>query len=354
MAFPTQEMIIQEADSQAIWHLPLGIDPDDVQFLGGGTFGRVLAVRTLAGQEFAIKKFTNPFQDESFAKRTYREVCILRHLSAHRCPHVLQYVGTYSPQSGDERLKDIYVVTEKCDSDLRTVLQYNKLSVAHIQLIAYRIISGLHFIHSAGIIHRDLKPENIAIFGNCSIRIIDMGMSRGRQGDNDTPYVQTRYYRAPEVVALCDYDESADVWSFGCVLCECFGVPIPFPGRTTPEQFYEIFLKLGSPPPEFYQRVPTDAVRTYIDSLGVRDPLPVQEFVPNATPEAIDLLSRIFVYCNRPTASDLLEHPFFARYRQPELEVTCPPFDSSFEHEDIPIEELQSRLRHIMQEDFQS
>lgn len=154
MAFVSQEVLVQEPDSQVVWHLPSLVDPSSVQFLGGGTFGRVVAVTTTNGGQFAIKKFTNPFQDATFALRTYREVCILRHLSRYNCPYILQYVGTYSPQPEDTPMRDLYVVTERCESDLRTVLQHNKLTVPHIQLITYRILCGLHFIHSAGIIHR--------------------------------------------------------------------------------------------------------------------------------------------------------------------------------------------------------
>ncbi|EGD82769.1 CMGC/MAPK/P38 protein kinase [Salpingoeca rosetta] len=296
MAFQSQAVLVQEPDSQVVWHLPALVIPESVQFLGGGTFGRVVGVNTSNGGQFAVKKFTNPFQDATFALRTYREICILRHLSRNGCPHVLQYIGTYSPQPEDVPLQELYVVTEKCDSDLRTVLRHNKLTVPHIQLITYRILCGLYFIHSAGVIHRDLKPENVAIFEDCSVRIIDMGLSRGRNGGNDTPYVQTRFYRAPEVVALCEYDQSADVWSFGCILCECFGSNIPFPGRNTPEQFYEIFRKIGTPPQSFLDHVPTDAVRTHIASLGQRPRQAIQEFVPTATPEAADLLDSIFVY----------------------------------------------------------
>ena len=164
MSFVSQDVVVQEPDAEVVWRLPSLVDPGSVRFLGGGTFGRVVAVRTTTGAEFAIKKFTNPFQDSTFALRTYREICILRHLSQHGCPHILNYVGTYSPQMHDEKLQELYLVTEKCDSDLRTVLQCNQLTVPHIQLITYRILCGLHFMHSAGIIHRDLKPENVAIF----------------------------------------------------------------------------------------------------------------------------------------------------------------------------------------------
>ncbi len=139
----------------------------------------------------AVKRFTRPFENLQHARRTLREILSLKvgegrgsprpppttqhqpplsqHLRGGAHNHVLQFLGLYSPQAttGGE-LHDLYMVTELCDSDLRTVLSHNQLTEAHIQLIMYRVACGMRYIHSAGIIHRDLKPENIAVFaGGC-------------------------------------------------------------------------------------------------------------------------------------------------------------------------------------------
>ena len=54
-------------------------------------------------------------------------------------------------------------------------------------------------MHSAGIIHRDLKPSNIVVKEDCSLKILDFGLARNVGNFMMTPYVVTRYYRAPEV-----------------------------------------------------------------------------------------------------------------------------------------------------------
>eukprot|EP00055_Hartaetosiga_balthica_P008078 m.28969 g.28969 ORF g.28969 m.28969 type:complete len:353 (+) comp6109_c0_seq1:223-1281(+) len=346
-----EEVPVDIRGYKAVWHLPPGIDSSSMEYLGGGTFGRVMSVLTDDGA-VAIKKFTNPFFDIVYAKRTYREVCLLRHLSRGGCPFVIRYMGTYSPQVEAGILNDIYMVTERCDSDLRTVLMHNELSESHIQLMMYRVLCGLTYIHSAGIVHRDLKPENIAVCEDCTIRIIDMGLGRGRPTAQETPYVQTRAYRAPEVVALCEYDNRADVWSFGCIICECFSRRLPFPGKSTTDQFQTIFSKLGTPPPSFLEQVPTDSVRLYIETLGEKESVPIQSYVPNCSEEALDLLNSILVYVGRPQAHELLEHPFFAPYREEELEIACDPFDASFEEEELSMENLHERVRQLIIEDM--
>lgn len=79
---------------------------------------------------------------------------------------------------------------------------------------------GIKHLHSAAVIHRDLKPSNIVVKSDCTLKILDFGLAR-TAGNNSfmmTPYVVTRYYRAPEVILGMGYKENVDIWSVGCIM----------------------------------------------------------------------------------------------------------------------------------------
>lgn len=94
-----------------------------------------------------------------------------------------------------------------------------------LQLITRQCLEALQYLHNLGIVHCDLKPENILIksYKRCEIKVIDLGSSCF-QTDNLCLYVQSRSYRAPEVMLGLQYDEKIDIWSLGCILAElCSG-----------------------------------------------------------------------------------------------------------------------------------
>lgn len=84
-----------------------------------------------------------------------------------------------------------------------------------------QLLRSLAFLHSQNVWHCDLKPENIAFsdVSNCRVKVIDLG-SACFAGDGPQAYLQTRCYRAPEVVINAPYGPKIDVWSLGCVLAE--------------------------------------------------------------------------------------------------------------------------------------
>ena len=89
-----------------------------------------------------------------------------------------------------------------------------------MQFIIKSILENLKFLKNIGIVHCDLKPENIVYTSdNKNIKIIDYG-SATYIDDTNYWYIQTRPYRAPEVVLGCPFDYSVDMWSLGCVLYE--------------------------------------------------------------------------------------------------------------------------------------
>ena len=87
-------------------------------------------------------------------------------------------------------------------------------------------------MHKKKVVHRDLKPENV-LLKNDEVKICDFGSSKVLDQDDfkNTPYVVSRYYRAPELILACTkYSDSIDIWAVGCILFELVTRTPMFPG----------------------------------------------------------------------------------------------------------------------------
>lgn len=102
-------------------------------------------------------------------------------------------------------------------------------TLGKLQLIARQILTALSTLHRLHIIHCDLKPENILMksYANCQVKVIDIGSS-SLFHDEVQFYIQTRCYRAPEVILGCEYTEKIDLWSLGCIIAELYSGQVLF------------------------------------------------------------------------------------------------------------------------------
>ena len=101
-------------------------------------------------------------------------------------------------------------------------------------------------MHDLGISHRDLKPENVLLKDGI-VRICDVGSSKVLDDPKysanpmNTPYVVSRYYRAPELILGTNrYNESIDIWAAGCILFELMTKRPLFPGDSEGLQLVEM------------------------------------------------------------------------------------------------------------------
>ena len=92
-----------------------------------------------------------------------------------------------------------------------------------LKKISRQLLTSLEYLHSLDLIHCDLKPENILIksYSRCEVKVIDFGSSC-YVTDHLSSYVQSRSYRAPEVILGAPYDTKVDMWSLGCILSELY------------------------------------------------------------------------------------------------------------------------------------
>jgi dual specificity protein kinase YAK1 len=103
-------------------------------------------------------------------------------------------------------------------------------------------LEALVSCNRSNLIHCDIKPENILVAENgINVKLIDFGNATFN-GHQVYTYIQSRYYRAPEVLLGAYkfnsngtkepyYDQSIDMWSLGCTAIELFIKTPIFPGR---------------------------------------------------------------------------------------------------------------------------
>lgn len=135
--------------------------------------------------------------------------------------------------------------------DLLRSTEFYGVSLNLVRKFSRQILSCLAFLarDDIRIVHCDLKPENVLLRHpqRSAIKVVDFGASC-RVSENMFTYVQSRFYRAPEVILGLPYDTQVDVWSLGCMLVELHtGYPL-FAGQDEGDQMAAIVQRLGMPP----------------------------------------------------------------------------------------------------------
>ena len=140
--------------------------------IGGGGFGQVALVHdSVLGTEVAIKRILDPFRSIQHAKRSFREVRLLRLVNEdvdpdtndRRCVEMVKMIDAFSSESTLEQFNSVYIVMEAITGTLHTIIRSVVLGDPQVAYITYQLLRGLKYMHSCGIIHRDLKPSNIGI-----------------------------------------------------------------------------------------------------------------------------------------------------------------------------------------------
>ena len=133
--------------------------------------------------------------------------------------------------------------------------KFKGLEKSLVKRISVQILIALRHVHSLGIIHRDLKLENILLKheNKSSIKLIDFG-SATMYPKPYYSYIQSRYYRAPEVLLGCGYNNKIDIWSFGCIVVELLTGKSLFPGTSQKDMLSKIINILGMPPMSLLNR----------------------------------------------------------------------------------------------------
>lgn len=102
-------------------------------------------------------------------------------------------------------------------------------TMPRLSYLTRQILVALNFVHGLGLVHSDVKPENILLssYSRAKAKLIDFGSSCFLT-DRQSSYIQSRSYRAPEVILGLPYDGRIDIWSLGCVVAEMFTGEVTF------------------------------------------------------------------------------------------------------------------------------
>jgi serine/threonine protein kinase len=134
-----------------------------------------------------------------------------------------------------------------------------------------------------------------------------------------TTYVQTRWYRAPELLLDCDeVTKQADMWSVGCIMAELFTGQVLFPGTSPIDQLDLIMNVLGSPNVKTFKAA-SRLAKDHLRKQKQREAVPLEQVLPGIEdPLAMDLLSKLLAFNpdQRIRASEAILHPYFAEYSE--------------------------------------
>ncbi|KAB0359903.1 hypothetical protein FD755_002209 [Muntiacus reevesi] len=278
--------------------------------IGSGAQGIVCAAfDTVLGINVAVKKLSRPFQNQTHAKRAYRELVLLKCVN-HK--NIISLLNVFTPQKTLEEFQD------------------------------------------------DLKPSNIVVKSDCTLKILDFGLARTACTNfMMTPYVVTRYYRAPEVILGMGYKENVDIWSVGCIMGELVKGCVIFQGTDHIDQWNKVIEQLGTPSADFMKKLqPT--VRNYVENRPKYPGIKFEELFPDwifpseserdkiKTSQARDLLSKMLVIDpdKRISVDEALRHPYITVWYDP-AEAEAPPpqiYDAQLEEREHAIEEWKELI----------
>ncbi|KAL2623544.1 hypothetical protein R1flu_003749 [Riccia fluitans] len=273
-------------------------DLERVGILGSGSSGKVYKVRhRRSGKIYALKCIQEK-HEPSLGKQIMKEMQILRGASGSR--FVVQCYGIY------ERGGEILFVLEYMDAgtlaDVRK--KYERISEEYLAEISRQVLTGLNYLHKKKIVHRDIKPSNLLLNRKQEVKIADFGVSTvlANTMAQCNSFVGTCAYMSPERFNPDgnggNYDGySADIWSLGLTLLECFigRFPCLKEGEKPDWPTLMCAICLGDPPSP-----PADATpyfRSFIKVCLQKDPL------------------------RRPTAEQLLRHPFLIQYENQDCKL---------------------------------
>lgn len=229
--------------------------------LGTAAFSTALQCVDLAAEDdeaqwVCLKVIKN---NKDFFDQSLDEIKLLQYINSCGDPdkhHVLRLIDFFYCK------EHLFIVSELLKENLYEFGRFIRengnepyYTMPRLKRIMKQVLEALVFIHSLKLIHCDIKPENIVIksFSRCEVKLIDFGSSCFTT-DHLTTYIQSRSYRAPEVIIGHPYDTRIDIWSVGAVLAELHTGYVLFQNDSVATMLSRITGILGAFPQNVLQR----------------------------------------------------------------------------------------------------
>mmetsp|Transcript_111146 Transcript_111146/g.314586 ORF Transcript_111146/g.314586 Transcript_111146/m.314586 type:complete len:647 (-) Transcript_111146:51-1991(-) len=308
-----------------------------VEYLGSAAFSRAVQCLDLERNKMVCMKIIK--NDKDFFDQSLDEIKLLKYLNVNGNVDEHRILRLYDYFYYKEHL---IIVTELLRDNLYEFSKFLRdsgdppyFTLGRLQKVSKQVLTALEYIHSLRLIHCDLKPENILIqsYSNCEVKVIDFGSSCFVD-DHLSSYVQSRSYRAPEVMLGVPYDQKVDIWSLGCIIAELWtgyvlfqndsvqsllariiGIVGEFPyhimtrGRSVPQYFTQ--------DGQLYQEIDGHACAARGRRLHLLVPkkTSLKQRMSTDSADFLDFLGQLLQLdaSRRPTAREALEHPFLTQ-----------------------------------------
>jgi eukaryotic-like serine/threonine-protein kinase len=141
-----------------------------------------------------------------------------------------------------------------------------------------KVLDGLEAAHDGGLVHRDIKPSNLMVTPEGDARILDLGLARAMDSDDESPLTRpnvvigTLDYASPEQLGNASRaDRRSDLYSLGCTMYFALAGSAPFEGGDVVNKIFKQRMDDPEPLERVARGVPS-AFAAIVRKLMAKDP----------------------------------------------------------------------------------